>query len=411
MRNTIRITLALFCACFFACDSNEDINKEKLAKAKNIELRLNEKVKTDNSFAFDLFKTTCALTDEVNVFVSPLSVSMALNMALNGAEGETKTEMLTALHASGYSIEQINEYSQSLREALVGVDPSTKLTIANSIWYRDSFSVKNDFIKVNKDYYNAEVSALNFSLPVALSTINNWCAKQTNDRIKEILQEIPVEAMMYLINAVYFKGIWVSQFDKKNTQQEDFYLAEGNINQVDMMRQTERFNYHSDMNCAYLELPYGNNAFSMVLMLPNDGKTIDDVVNALTAESWIESIEKMYGQMINIRLPRFKAECKYQMGEKILPKMGMSIPFTGFADFSGISKTSLCISEVIHKTFVEVNEEGTEAAAVTSVGMFETAVPGEPKVIDYIVNKPFLYAIRENSTGVILFMGKMGEIK
>ena len=411
-KSGLLLLVALFTG-FTACDSDDNLGNKGsgLAKAEKIELRLNEKVKTDNSFAIELFKTTYALADEANVFVSPLSVSMALNMVLNGAEGETQTEMLTALRASGYSIEQINEYSQSLREALTGVDPSTSLTIANSIWYRNGFSVKNDFIKTNRHYYNAEVSALDFNSPIALSTINGWCAKQTNNKINEILQEIPVDAKMYLINAIYFKGIWVSRFDKKNTRQEAFYLAEGSSNLVDMMWQTESFNYHLDTNCAYLELLYGNQAFSMILMLPNDGKTTDDVINALTDKSWTESTERMHGQKVNIRLPKFKAECKYKMHEKILPEMGMNIPFTGFADFSGMSDVPLSISEVIHKTFVEVNEEGTEAAAVTSVGMVATSVIGEPLIIDYIVNKPFLFAIRENSTGVIMFMGKMGKIK
>ena len=410
MKNIIQITLALLGMCFFACDSNEDIGKDKLAKAKNIELRLEKKVKTDNSFAIELFKTTYGLTDEANVFISPLSVSMALNMVLNGAEGETQTEMLTALRASGYSIEQINEYSQSLREALIAVDPSTQLNIVNSIWYHNSFSVKNDFIKTNRDYYNAEVAALDFGSPEALTTINNWCAKQTNDKITEIIDQ--VSGQMYLINAVYFKGIWVSRFEKKHTQNEDFYLENGETSPIKMMRQTDNFNYSYDDNCAYLELPYGNKAFSMLLMLPHEGKTTNDIVNALNDENWSQLTGEMRGKKVNVRLPRFRAECKYQMDKEILPEMGMKIPFMGAADFSGISDASLYISEVIHKTFVEVNEEGTEAAAVTSVNVdYLSLEPVEMPPIDYIVDKPFLFVIRENSTGVILFMGKIGEIK
>lgn len=411
MKKSILFTLIAGFAGLTACDSSDDLAKGNLPKAEKIELRLSEKIKTDNSFAIDLFKTTYALENETNIFVSPLSVSMALNMTLNGAVNETADEMLIALRAKGYTIEQINEYSKTLREALENVDPSTQLTIANSIWYKNDFTVKNDFIKTNQDYYNAEVTPLDFKSPEALTTINNWCAKQTKDKIKEILEEIPGDAVMYLINAVYFKGIWVSQFDKKDTNTETFYLPDGQTTQVDMMRQIADFNYHQDNNCEYLELPYGNDAFSMILMLPNEGKTMDETIEALDDESWSLITENMYGEKINICLPRFKAECKYQLAEEVLPEMGMKIPLSSDADFSGISESSLNISEVIHKTFIEVNEEGTEAAAVTSVGMMESAGPGEPQIIDYIVNKPFLFAIRENSTGVILFIGKIGEIQ
>jgi serpin B len=418
MERNIQLTalsfLVFLCACGSGDSSDNPSGYEELPEAEPIELRLGAKVDTDNSFAIDLFKATYASSVKPNVFVSPLSVSMALNMTLNGAAGETAEEMRTALRATDYSTGQINEYSKTLMEALPKVDPSTSLTIANSIWYREGYPVKDDFLQVNRDYYNAEIKSLDFTSPDALRQINQWCAVQTNDKIKEILENIHSEAMMYLINAVYFKGIWVSKFDKEATRTEDFYPATGSPLKVDMMRQEADFNYHSDENGGYLELPYGNNAFGMLLMLPHEGKTTDDVLEKLSGDYWNDIIRSMYGAKINLRLPRFKTECKYEMREKILSDMGMILPFTdgdGMADFSGISERPLVISEVIHKTFVEVNEEGTEAAAVTSVGMLGVAdVPKERLPIDYIVNKPFLFAIRENSTGIILFIGKMGEV-
>lgn len=409
MKKSIQLTVFLsFVGLFIACDSDNDVNNQKLPDAEPIELRLSEKVKTDNQFALDLFKTTYESVIETNVFVSPLSVSMALNMTLNGATGETEREMLEALRASDYSIDQINEYSQSLRKALLEVDPSTELKIANSIWYDKGLPVKDDFIAVNKDSYNAEVNAIDFLSPDAATQINSWCVKQTNGKINEIIEK--VSGVMYLVNAIYFKGIWVSKFDKGDTRKEDFYQVDGQKKQVDMMRQSDNFNYCSDENCGYLELPYGNNAYSMILMLPHDGKTTDDIVRHLDNDSW-QVTNRMSGHEVNIRLPRFKTECRYKMHDDILPAMGMIVPFTDMADFSGISGVPLLISEVIHKTFVEVNEEGTEAAAVTSVGMDLTS-PGviTPIIIDYFVNKPFLFAIRENSTGVILFFGKIGEV-
>ncbi len=402
------IALCVVFASFNSCDS-DDAGKKlgKLPDPEPIELRLAEKVETDNSFAFDLLKTTCASTKEKNIFISPLSMSMALNMVLNGAKGETADEMFDALRAKGYSLDDINEYSKSLLDALPTVDPSTQLNIANSIWHKRGLHLNDIFLSTLKPNYQAKINELDFSSPEAVKAINNWCSEQTNGKIKEIVKNIPENMMMYLINAIYFKGIWASQFDKKNTKKENFYSDEGISYQVDMMNQTEDFNYSYDDIGAYLELPYGNKAFSMIVMLPQEGKTTDDIINNLNSEYWNQKIEYLSTCKVNLSLPRFKAECKYEMHKEILPEMGMKLPFSDSANFSGMSDNSLQISEVIHKTFVEVNEEGTEAAAVTSIGMIETALPTP---IDYKVDRPFLFAIRENSTGVILFIGKMAKI-
>jgi serpin B len=406
-----KILMTALCAGLVACQSasdNESLNGE-LPAAEPIRLALAEKVATDNTFALDLFRTTCLYAKPAeNVFISPLSVSMALNMTVNGAQGATKDEMLTALRARDYSMEEVNEYSRSLRAALMSIDPSTEFAVANSIWYREGFPVKAPFIDVNRENYDAEVREIDFSSPDALTQINGWCARQTKDKIPEILDEIDDDVRMYLINAVYFKGIWVYRFDKKDTKEEDFYLSDGTTRKVDMMHQQASLNYTSDEIAAYLELPYGNQAFSMIVILPHDGKTTDDVTAQLDSEYWNDRMARLAGREVNLRLPRFKAECKYRMEKNILPDMGMSTPFTTSADFSGISDIPLYISAVIHKTYADVDEEGTEAAAVTAVEMaFTSAGPGPSSPTPFTVNKPFLFALRERSTGVILFMGRM----
>ena len=412
---TIPFALIAPLSLLFACNSDdENIRHDIQPDAEPIELRLMEKVESDNSFALDLFKTTYNSEDNDNIFVSPLSVSMALSMTLNGAKGATLEEMKEALRAKNYSVDDINEYNKSLKKALTEVDKSTEFTIANSIWYRNNITVKNDFITVNKDYYDAEIAVLDFSSPDAVTQINGWCAKQTNNKIEEIIDAIPGDALMYLINAIYFKGIWVSMFDKKDTRKEDFFSENNTGTQkVNMMRQTQTFDYYADEYCRYLNLPYGNKAFSMIVMLPNDDKTVGDVISNLDSNRWNEAMKYMSGKEVNLSFPRFKTECKYEMQKTILPEMGMITPFKDYADFSGMfENVSACIYGVIHKTFVEVNEEGTEAAAVTAVEMGVTSImPIEPIIIDYKVNKPFVFAIRENSTGVILFMGKMGKIE
>jgi len=395
-----------------ACSSDNDGDPDVLPPAKPIVIKseFNNKLQNGNQFAFDLFKATYKFEDKENIFISPLSVDMALSMTWNGAEGETKKEMQTALRNEGYTSENINEYNQFLREALTGVDPTTRIAIANSIWSRQEFNVQKNFIDVNKLYYNAEVQSVDFSSPETLTKINNWCANNTNNKIPEIIEEIPNEAMMFLINAIYFKGIWASQFDKKDTSDGQFKAGDGQVQNVKMMSQKSDLPYTEDLNCRYLEMPYGNGAFSMVVVLPQDGKNINDVTHALTNTTWKDAMDRLSECRVNLRLPRFKIECSYRMEQNILPEMGMKQPFqAGVANFSGINPNiDLYISNVIHKTYVEVNEEGTEAAAVTSVGIYTTSTP---RPVDFIVDQPFVFAIREKSTGAILFIGKIGVIK
>lgn len=391
-----------------ACTSDQEPPKP-LVEAQPIILKKAEKVEKDNAFAFDLLRTTRKHATEGNVFISPLSVSMALNMTLNGAAGTTADEMKAALRETGYAMEDINEYSRSLREALLRVDPSTTIGIANSIWYRQEESVKEPFILANRTHYDAEVRAVDFSSPATLPAINGWCAKKTNNKITEVLDNIPENAFMYLINAVYFKGIWVTQFKKSDTKRASFRKADGTTQDVNMMAQKSTFGYTTDERCQYLEMDYGNKAFSMIVMLPNEGRTTRDVIEQLDNKHWSMIIKGICPTQVSLRMPRFKTECKYGLEKKILPEMGMHIPFTEAADFSGITDVSIFISRVIHKTFVQVDEEGTEAAAVTVVETEYTSAGPSP--IHFHIDRPFIFAIREKSTGVILFIGEIGEVK
>ena len=370
-----------------------------------------EKVARDNAFTFDLLRAVRKHTDKTNVFISPLSVSMALNMTLNGAVGATADEMRTALRESGYSTADINAYSRELREALLRADPKTTIGIANSIWYRQGATVKAPFIEANRTYYDAEVQALDFSSPSATATINGWCARKTNNKIKEIVKQVDPTTFMYLINAVYFKGAWTTRFEKKNTHSMIFRRADGSTQTVQMMNLMDTFRCASGDVCDYLEMDYGNHAFSMVIMLPKDGKTTRDVIATMDGKKWADAMQSLTLKEIPVFLPRFKAECEYPMHKYILPDMGMKIPFNPMlADLSGIADIGafgrLFISSVIHKTFVQVDEEGTEAAGITLVGI-ENSV----KSSFFMVDRPFLFAIREKSTGAILFIGEIGEIQ
>lgn len=403
MKKSVLLLLPLL--LFTACEEPET----KLNDAKPIPLKagMEKRVQQDNAFAFDLFRQVLINNaDEKNIFISPLSVSIALGMAWNGAKGETKAEMASALKMSGMTEDEINEYYQIMLKALAEVDPSTKLNIANSLWYREGFPIKDEYLKVNSDYFNAEVSELDFAKPDALNIINSWCAEKTNNLIKNPLDNISEDAMMYLINAIYFKGIWVKKFEK-DTHKANFYAEGGNTVQVDMMQQKDTFGYQEDEMAQYLDLPYGNKAFSMTVILPRQDKTTDEVLEILDTEKWNNIINGFSTQEVQIYLPKFKTKGKYELKEPLM-QMGMVQAFSDQADFSNISDIDLLISRVIHSTYCDVNQEGTEAAAVTIIEFENTSMP-----MNYVfnANRPFIFVIREKSTGVILFMGKMGQVE
>ena len=391
-----------------SCTNQNDPIAAIPTDAKPIVLKagMEKRISQDNEFAFDLLKKTIAGFDQSNVFVSPLSVSIALGMAWNGANGQTRTEMETALKMSGMSVSDINEYYKLMQTTLPTIDPTTKLSIANSLWYRTGFPVKSDFLQINSDYFNAYVRELDFSQAWAKDTINNWCSEKTNKLIPSIIDNISPDMRMYLINAVYFKGIWRQKFETKNTVEANFTNELGTVVKVNMMSQTDTFAYAQDNYAKYLDMPYGNKAFSMTIILPNEEKTTADVLNFLTPANWNNALLAMTKGEVMVKIPRFKVENKFKLNS-VLKSMGINLAFLDLADFSKMSVKPLMISEVLHKTYVVVNEEGTEAAAVTSVGMMTTSMP---VVKEFIVNKPFLYVIREKSTGVILFIGKMGNV-
>jgi len=412
MRN---LSLLLIATSFFAvsCENAVEPQPQKPDPAQriNVPAALAPRIAQGNEFAFDLFYKILQTTNEKNVFISPLSVDFALGMTLNGANSVTEQEMKNVLHHSGLTDTQINEYYQLMLNALPSIDPTTKLNIANSIWCREGFPFYQSFLDINAKYFDAEISNLDFSSPSALKTINDWCAKKTNNLIKEPLDEIPANAVMYLINAIYFKGIWITQFEKKNTSKATFF-AENNVqNQIDMMLIPEgAFPYYADENAQYLDMGYGNGAFSMTLILPHYGKTLQDVTDNLSVDYFNEIVNnRLDSTNIQVFLPRFKTEYKTELKD-VLIAMGMPSAFDErTADFSGMTPRDVFINRVIHSTFVEVNEEGTEAAAVTIVEMAERGAVGGLPV--FCADKPFIFVIRENSTGAILFMGKMGEIK
>ena len=388
-----------------SCQQEEEINSE------NNSIELDEKsvqlVNADNAFGFELFRNIYAEeTEHQNIMISPLSVALALAMTYNGANGETQTAMEKTLKVYGLTSEEINTSYAFLVKALKSLDPKVLLEIANAIYYRQEFQVENNFITANRNYYEAEVEALDFWSPAALKTINGWVADKTHDKINSIIDEITPENVMFLLNAIYFKGIWHTTFKEENTVEIPFYTENGSATNVPTMQKSDAVSYTSNDLFSAVQLPYGDGNYNMQLFLPHPDHSVKDIVDQLDPENWATWMDS-FGDSVNVDLQIPKLKYKYEIKlNDVLGDMGMGIAFDGFrADFTGINREGeLYIDYVKHKTFIEVNEEGTEAAAVTVVAISKLSA-GSAQNIPFYVNRPFFYTITEKDTGAMLFMG------
>jgi len=367
-------------------------------------------IEADNRFAIKLLKQVTADTraSVENLFVSPLSVAMALGMTYNGAAGTTEDSMRATLELDGMSVAEVNESYQSLIKLLRELDPRVRFQIANSIWYRLGLTAEQPFIDANRTYFDARVEAIDFLSPAAAPTINNWVKQQTQGLILEIVPDpIPEGAVMYLINAIYFKGDWTQQFDPERTQPRPFRLPDGSSVNVPTMTHGGEADIRltSRPTATIVDMPYGGEAFSMTIVLPSDSIGVDDLVTGLTAEQWNDWTASLQPSENEVFLPKFKLSNDLTLNPS-LKALGMSIAYDCvppvMADFTRMfAGGGVCITNVKHKTYVDVNAEGTEAAAVTSVEMGVTSV-GPPAIY---INRPFIFALRENLSGTILFMG------
>ncbi|MEX0722082.1 MAG: serpin family protein [Balneolaceae bacterium] len=398
--------LTIFTLFISGCTSNITGQEEKGELPRELSTAEKKLVEADHSFSFGIFKKTIAEEDE-NVFISPLSISMALGMTMNGANGETYTQMRETLAFQDIDLEEINSGYQSLSDLLTTVDPKVKMQIANSVWSRQGFPVEENFTQSLKEYFNAESSELDFQDPKSVDVINGWVNDNTNGLIEDIIEVIPGSAMMYLINAIYFKGDWTYQFEEDKTRESPFHLENGETVTMDMMNQKRDFNIYFSDEVKMIDLPYGDSLFSMKVLMPADKETsIDDFAeNQFTPQNFNSWIENLTTTETQLRLPKFEMEYEITLND-ILKSMGMENAFMdGGADFTGINPNSrLFITEVKHKTFVSVDEVGTEAAAVTSVEMGITSAPEIPTMI---VDRPFIFVIHEQNSGAVLFMGKL----
>ncbi|HLG13149.1 MAG TPA: serpin family protein [Blastocatellia bacterium] len=372
----------------------------------NVDPRL---IAANTRFGFKLYAELLKEKPGQNALVSPSSVALALAMTYNGAEGGTREAMARALELQGLTLADVNRANADLKASLENPDPKVQLQIANSLWSKRGFTFKPDFIKRNTEYYKAEVSELDFNDPAAAARINRWVSDKTNAKIPKIIDQISPDSILFLINAIYFKGKWANEFDKSATHDEPFYLANGREKKHPMMRRSGEYRYYEEKGFQAVNLPYGSGRLSMYVFLPAKDSSLDGFHRNLTAanwETWMTRFEKSDGEIL---LPRFTIEFEAELNGA-LKALGMGVAFDpAGANFKNMIQMSenAYINKVKHKTFAEVNEEGTEAAAVTSVDIVATSVMRPKRTFKMVVDRPFFCAIRDNQTGSVLFMGSI----
>lgn len=362
--------------------------------------KLKQKVSQSASqFAFKFFREISGTSVKKNIVISPASLFYALSIAYNGTDGITMQEMATAMQLKDISLEDLNTvnswYVKLVSEGAQGIT----LNIANSLWADKTATIKETFVNDIKKYYDAKVSTLDFNDAKSKDIINAWVKEKTGGKIEKIVEKIPPGVVAYIINAVYFKGIWTQKFDISKTTEEDFNLLDQTKVKVQIMNNSGEYEYYQDQAIQAVKLPYGDGSFSMAVIMPSDIKNFNKFLQNLTNESFMKTVSLMQKMNINLGLPKWRSELKYDDEiKKALTALGMESAFSGGADFSKM-QAGLFISKIVQKTFIEVNEEGTEASAATSIEMGKSLTP------QMLVNKPFFFAIMDNKNNNILFMG------
>ncbi len=387
-----------------SCTSKEETSSNSKLVIDPVEPITDYVLTNYDNFAKPLYDEISAKSrKDENFMVSPLSIAEVLTMISNGAKGETLKQTL-AVMGLDTNVERLNESFSTTNKYLTKADPETSLAIANSLWIDKAFNIKDEYVSTNKKWLNAESRKQDLPTIQTMNDINSWCDDNTNGCIPTLLKEpLSSSNKLVLINALYFKGIWAKKFSKNSTEESQFTNIDGSMTKVDMMHQTDSFNVWIGKNMDMIELPYGNETFCMEVYLPHRGEKLENCMKSLGQNTFFEIRDKKSKQKVQLGLPRMELKYDTSIKEPLM-NMGMTNAF-GQADLSGISDGEINISDVKHITYIKVDEDGTEAAAVTSAFVIGSAAP-EPHV-NFFVDRPFAYIIREKSTGMILFMGRV----
>jgi serpin B len=390
--------LGFYAASGFAIAAGADADMQKLSSG-------------NNAFAFSLAKELGKEKAGENIFISPYSISTALQMVRAGAAGETKAEMDRVLGVQGASGDALAKAYKDLDAGIRAGASNAVLNVANAIWYAPNVQLKPQFSALNDQYYGAKLSALDFTDPRASGVVNRWVEEATHGKIKQMI-EGPMSGMTgaFLCNAIYFKGTWEKQFDAHETQDRQFHLAYGQQKAVPMMRQQRSFEYKETETFQAVRLAYAGSRLGMYVFLPGTNSTPQKLVEEFGAAGWEKSVAGTFAKREGtLQMPRFKMEYKAELKAPLMT-LGMQRAFrAGTADFSGMTTMPLYVDAVKHKSFVEVNEEGTEAAAATGITMKMTAIGPATRPFQMIVDRPFVFVIEDQPSHTILFLGEVVE--
>lgn len=376
-------------------------NRQSDKMAESVDQHL---VSLNTDFALKIFKELSNEDKNTNVFISPISISLAAAMAYNGAKNLTQQEIAETLEFKDYNIEELNSSFKVLLSSMTDIDEMVQLYTGNSIWCKKDFDIEKDFTDLVENYYNASIYNEDFNSPDTAGKMNNWVSEATEGKITRIVDpEALKDVVIYLVNAIYFKGQWKDKFKVENTKEDDFFLIDKNIKKVQMMANNEKYEYYKGDNFQMIRMPYGRDKTAMYVFLPNESIGINDFINSLSRDLLNKYISEAISTEAMLKFPRFNIEYGAKSLIEPLKNLGMVNAFSAEkADFSSIAPL-MFISQIEHKAIIEVNEEGTVAAAASSMGMGATAI----RPVEFIVNRPFILLIRDDRTGNILFMGKI----
>lgn len=351
---------------------------------------------SQKGFALSFFKHVVAISESgENVVVSPYSAGVALSMVAEGAEGQTRVEFDDALNGCLF------------KAADLGSNDTVTVKSANSVWITDDFSVRNRYVSILENDFDAEVVNLDFADPATVRAINNWCSENTEGKINEIVDRLNPGMVMMLINALYFNAPWADAFLEKNTREGVFHAFNGDV-QIPMMAKTDRMNYAEYQGAQMVELPYEGGRYAMYVVLPPKGLSIDKMISYVNENLYDQAMSMMTAEKVRLTLPKFKLETEMILN-KTLQNMGIRTAFSSAADFKGISETGpLVLDQVKQKCYIDVSEKGTEAAAVTSIGVRMTSARPET-VYTMNVDRPYVFFIADRSNGNIIFAGRVAR--
>lgn len=357
-----------------------------------------------SSFAWTLYDKTAAAAEGKNMLVSPLGMAYCLGMVGNGAAGATSDEIISAL-GLGETTDEVNRYCRYMMKRLPKLDTKTTLSIANCVEINSQYTLQNDFKTAVKDSYSALVESKDFAAAGFADYLNSWCSRKTGGMIPKLIDDVPSDAVAYIMNALYFKGVWAEQFDEDDTYKEPFHTSSGRELQLDMMHNTADYGYAQTATYQLLSMDYGNGAYSMQVVLPAKGKSLADVATELAGKRWLDVLKSVGNEEVGVALPKFSIEYGGVMNE-VLKSLGIKQMFDRKnADLSRLCDADVCISRVIQRAKIDVDEHGTKAAAATAAEVVLKASLYDDKKW-FTADRPFIFVITEKSTGTALFLGQ-----